>query len=85
MQLAELDAVAKEIAGDNHHFRFVQLPFNLGMTEALTLGNQSVHGKTMTIMEAAEELNITLIGSASPLQGPGCRRSPRILSLKRWA
>src|ERR1700747_661888 len=31
MQLAELDTVAKEIAGDNHHFRFVQLPFNLGM------------------------------------------------------
>jgi len=29
MQIAELDAVAKEIAGDNHHFRFVQLPFNL--------------------------------------------------------
>jgi len=69
MQLAELDAVAKEIAGDNHHFRFVQLPFNLGMTEALTLGNQSVEGKTMTIMEAAEELNITLIASASLLQG----------------
>ena len=69
MQLAELDAVAKEIAGDNHHFRFVQLPFNLGMTEALTLGNQSVDGKSMTIMEAAEELNITLIASASLLQG----------------
>jgi aryl-alcohol dehydrogenase-like predicted oxidoreductase len=69
MQLAELDAVAKEIAGDNHHFRFVQLPFNLGMTEALTLGNQSLDGKTMTIMEAAEELNITLIASASLLQG----------------
>jgi aryl-alcohol dehydrogenase-like predicted oxidoreductase len=69
MQLAELDAVAKEIAGEDHHFRFVQLPFNLGMTEALTLGNQSVAGKTMTVMEAAEELAITLIASASLLQG----------------
>ena len=69
MQLAELDAVAKEIAGQDHHFRFVQLPFNLGMTEALTLGNQSVAGKIMTVMEAAEELNITLIASASLLQG----------------
>src|SRR5258706_15990408 len=45
MQLAEIAAAAKEIAGDDHHFRFVQLPFNLGMTEALTLGNQSVNGK----------------------------------------
>jgi aryl-alcohol dehydrogenase-like predicted oxidoreductase len=68
MQLEEFAAIAKEIAGERHHFRFVQLPFNLGMTEALTLGNQSVDGKTLTIMEAAEELNITLIASASLLQ-----------------
>jgi len=69
MQLSDFVAIAKEIAGDGHHFRFVQLPFNLGMTEALTLGNQSVGGKTLTIMEAAEELNITLIASASLVQG----------------
>jgi aryl-alcohol dehydrogenase-like predicted oxidoreductase len=69
MQLADFVAIAKEIAGDGHHFRFVQLPFNLGMTEALTLGNQSVDGKTLTIMEAAEELNVALIASASLLQG----------------
>ena len=79
MQLAELDAVAKEIAGDNHHFRFVQLPFNLGMTEALTLGNQSVDGKSMTIMEAAEELNITLIASASLLQGQVASNLPEFV------
>ncbi len=80
MQLAELDAVAKEIAGDNHHFRFVQLPFNLGMTEALTLGNQSVAGKTMTVMEAAEELNITLIASASLLQGQVASNLPAFVA-----
>ena len=79
MQLAELDAVAREIAGDNHHFRFVQLPFNLGMTEALTLGNQSVDGKSMTIMEAAEELNITLIASASLLQGQVASNLPEFV------
>ena len=80
MQLAELDTVAKEIAGDNHHFRFVQLPFNLGMTEALTLGNQSVAGKTMTVMEAAEELNITLIASASLLQGQVASNLPAFVA-----
>jgi len=80
MQLTELDAAAKEIAGDNHHFRFVQLPFNLGMTEALTLGNQSVAGKTMTVMEAAEELNITLIASASLLQGQVASNLPAFVA-----
>jgi aryl-alcohol dehydrogenase-like predicted oxidoreductase len=69
MQLADFVNIATEVAGARHHFRFVQLPFNLGMTEALTLGNQTVGGKTMTIMEGAEQLNITLIASASLLQG----------------
>src|SRR5437870_7907034 len=53
MQLGEIAQIAQEIAGGRHHFRFVQLPFNLGMTEALTLGNQSLRGHHRTVMEAA--------------------------------
>jgi len=49
------------------------------MTEALTLGNQSVDGKTMTIMEAAEELDITLIASASLLQGQVASNLPEFV------
>jgi len=80
MQLAEFADIAQEIAGDAHHFRFVQLPFNLGMTEALTLGNQSVAGKTMTVMETAGELNITLIASASLLQGQVASNLPEFVA-----
>jgi len=80
LQLAELAAISNEIAGADHHFRFVQLPFNLGMTEALTLGNQSVDGKTITIMEAAEELNITLVASASLLQGQVASNLPAFVA-----
>jgi aryl-alcohol dehydrogenase-like predicted oxidoreductase len=80
MQLADFVTIAKEIAGDSHHFLFVQLPFNLGMTEGLTLGNQSVKGKTLTIMEAAEELNITLIASASLLQGQVASNLPTFVA-----
>jgi aryl-alcohol dehydrogenase-like predicted oxidoreductase len=69
MQLSDFVSIAKEIAGDSHHFRFIQLPFNLGMTEALTLGNQTLNGKALTMMEAAEELELTLVASASLLQG----------------
>ena len=69
MQLSDFVSIAKEIAGDSHHFRFIQLPFNLGMTEALTLGNQTLNGKALTMMEAAEELGIILVASASLLQG----------------
>jgi len=79
MQLGELEAIARQIAGDKHRFRFVQLPFNLGMTEALTLGNQTVAGKQMTIMEAASELGIALIASASLLQGQVTRNLPHFV------
>ena len=76
MQLAELAQIAQDVAGEKHRFRFVQLPFNLGMTEALTLGNQSLGGRERTVMEAASELGITLIASASLLQGQVARNLP---------
>jgi aryl-alcohol dehydrogenase-like predicted oxidoreductase len=80
MQLGEIVRIAQEIAGGLHHFRFVQLPFNLGMTEALTLGNQSLRGRDRTIMEAASELDVTLIASASLLQGQVARNLPKFVA-----
>jgi aryl-alcohol dehydrogenase-like predicted oxidoreductase len=59
ISLAALAGVAREIAGDAHHFRFVQLPFSLGMQEASELG----------VLDVAGELGITVIASASLLQG----------------
>ena len=76
LQLGELDQLARDIAGEKHRFRFVQLPFNLAMTEALTLGNQTIAGETKTVMEAASEVGITLIASASLLQGQVTRNLP---------
>jgi aryl-alcohol dehydrogenase-like predicted oxidoreductase len=76
MQLGELVQLARDVAGDKHRFRFVQLPFNLAMTEALTLGNQSLGGRDRTVMEAASELDVTLIASASLLQGQVARNLP---------
>lgn len=80
MQLGEIVQIAQEIAGGLHHFRFVQLPFNLGMTEALTLGNQSVRGRERTVAEAASDLDITLIASASLLQGQVARNLPEFVA-----
>jgi aryl-alcohol dehydrogenase-like predicted oxidoreductase len=80
MQLAEIVQIAQEIAGGMHHFRFVQLPFNLGMTEPLTLGNQAVRRRERTMAEAASDLDITLIASASLLQGQVSRNLPRFVA-----
>lgn len=80
LHLAELEKIAHELAGEKHHFRFVQLPYNLAMTEALTLGNQSINGQPRTMMEAAGELGITLVASAALLQGQLSQNLPAFVA-----
>jgi aryl-alcohol dehydrogenase-like predicted oxidoreductase len=80
LQLAELELLAHHIAGDAHHFRFVQLPYNLGMTEALTRANQAVDDRELPMIEAAHALDIALIGSASLLQGQVGRNLPPFIA-----
>jgi aryl-alcohol dehydrogenase-like predicted oxidoreductase len=73
LSLPELAAVAHQLAGDHHHFRFVQLPCNLGMQEALAC---RVSGGR-TVLDLARELGITVIASASLLQGRLAQDLPR--------
>ncbi|MGA3295752.1 MAG: aldo/keto reductase [Candidatus Acidiferrales bacterium] len=69
LSLAEMEAIAREAGGEDHHFRFVQLPVNLAMPEALIRPNQVVQGKTMALVQAARALGITVVSSAALLQG----------------
>ncbi len=74
--LAEMEEIAREAGGSDHHFRFVQLPVNLAMPEALIRPNQVVQGKTMAVVQAARALGITLVSSAALLQGQLTRNLP---------
>jgi aryl-alcohol dehydrogenase-like predicted oxidoreductase len=76
LSLEAMAEVAGEVGGTQHHFRFVQLPFNLAMPEALTRPNQSVAGKTMPMVQAARDLGITLVTSAALLQGQLTKNLP---------
>jgi len=67
--LERMVSLAREAGGEAHGFRFIQLPFNLAMPEALTLANQLVDGQTLSTLEAAERLGVTVISSASIFQG----------------
>jgi predicted aldo/keto reductase-like oxidoreductase len=71
-----MESLARDVAGEAHHFRFVQLPCNLGMTEALTRANQPLDGLRVPMVEAANKLGITLIASAALLQGQLSRGLP---------
>jgi aryl-alcohol dehydrogenase-like predicted oxidoreductase len=76
LSLEAMVEIASEVGGAQHHFRFVQLPFNLAMPEALTRPNQSVAGKKMPMVQAARDLGITLVTSAALLQGQLTKNLP---------
>jgi aryl-alcohol dehydrogenase-like predicted oxidoreductase len=76
LSLAEMEEIARRAGGPDHHFRFVQLPLNLAMPEALLRPNQVVEGKTMAMVQAGRALGITLISSAALLQGQLTRNLP---------
>ncbi len=77
--LEQMADIAKDVAGDQHHFRFIQLPFNLAMPEALFFQNQKLGDEYVSTLEAAEKLGITAIASGSLLQGQVTRGLPEAI------
>jgi aryl-alcohol dehydrogenase-like predicted oxidoreductase len=69
ISLAESMELAREVGGDDHHFRFIQLPFNLAMLEAYALTNQSLYKKNVSVLTAAGQLGVAVMGSATLYQG----------------
>ena len=61
--------IAREIAGDAHHFRFIQLPINLAMPEALFFQNQKLGDEYVSTVEAAQAFGVNVIASGSIMQG----------------
>jgi aryl-alcohol dehydrogenase-like predicted oxidoreductase len=68
LSLEAVCGLARQVGGSEHHFRFVQLPFNIAMPEALIRPNQTVGGKTVSMIQAARDLGVVLVASASLLQ-----------------
>jgi aryl-alcohol dehydrogenase-like predicted oxidoreductase len=80
LSLTELVNLATEVGGPDHHFRVIQLPYNLAMTEALTVPNQSVPGgNNASLLAAADTMGIAVCASASLLQGQLTSRLPEVL------
>jgi aryl-alcohol dehydrogenase-like predicted oxidoreductase len=67
--LEEVTALAQQAGGAGHHFRFIQLPFNLAMPEAHVLANQPIGDKHFSTLQAASRLGVAVVGSATLYQG----------------
>ena len=65
LSLAKIVSIAREVGGEEHHFKAIQLPYNLAMPEALTSANQAVAGEQLSLLMAADRLDITVMCSAS--------------------
>ena len=67
--LRALVDAARETGGDDHHFRFIQLPFNLAMPQAYAKQTQIWEGEPMSAIEAAGRAGIAVVTSATLFQG----------------
>jgi aryl-alcohol dehydrogenase-like predicted oxidoreductase len=76
-----LDA-AEKAGGKNHHFRAVQLPFNLAMPEPLVARTQPVNGKRVPVLQVARDLGLLVFASATLLQGQLSAGLPREMTTR---
>ncbi len=68
LQLEKVLQCATEAGGPNHHFKAIQLPYNLIMTEAVKNPTQITPSGKKTIAQAASNRGIALMVSAPLMQ-----------------
>lgn len=68
LSLEDLNLLAREEGGRDHHFRAVQLPFNFAMPEAWIFKNQMFGKQPVTILQSAARLEMAVMISATLLQ-----------------
>ncbi len=79
LDLPKILDIASEVGGKEHHFKFIQLPYNLVMPEAYSLKNQTIDGKKYSTLEAAKLLGIYTYISAPLFQGRLTKNLPEKL------
>jgi aryl-alcohol dehydrogenase-like predicted oxidoreductase len=76
ISLEEILSVAKEVGGQSHHFRAIQLPFNIAMPEALAANTQRMNERNVPLLHVAREHGLMVFSSASLLQSHLARGLP---------
>ncbi len=77
LSLEALLRIAEAVGGRrHHHFRWIQLPLNLGMPEAWLRPTQVFQGVRMPVLQAAQAAGLQVQTSASILQGRLLKQLP---------
>lgn len=69
LSLEETVNLAKKVGGENHGFKFIQLPYNLNFDQALLSKNQTLGEESVSILEASVRLGIGVFTSVPFMQG----------------
>lgn len=69
LELVDVLSLANEVGGKEHGFRFIQLPYNMYLDQALMIKNQTGNGKTDTILQIAKKNGIGVFTSVPLMQG----------------
>jgi aryl-alcohol dehydrogenase-like predicted oxidoreductase len=83
--LVKMIEIARELGGESHGLRFIQLPLNLAMPEAFSVLNETIDGETWSVLEAAGQLGVTAVASGSMLQGRLAMDAPTAIQFVRAA
>ena len=68
IMLSDVLRLAKEAGGSEHGFKFVQLPYNMYLDQALAVRNQTFNGKEISILDASRNLEIGVFASVPLMQ-----------------
>lgn len=68
ISLPRVVETARLVGGEGHHFKAIQLPYNLAMLEAIAIHGQRHADKNLPIFPIASDLGISVMTSAPLLQ-----------------
>lgn len=68
LSIFDIVKLAKDIGGPENGFKFIQLPYNMYLDQALTMKNQTQDGTALSILEAATKLGIGVFTSVPLMQ-----------------
>ena len=69
LSLEDAVALAKSVGGENHGFKFIQLPFNLYYDQALLGKTQTIGTESVSALECASRMGIGVFTSVPFMQG----------------
>jgi len=69
LSLKDIVSIAEEVGGSDHHFKYIESPFNLAKPHAYTYANQKgPDGRYYTLLQAVNGFGLNFLAASSLLQ-----------------